>query len=352
MLASDKCGKTSLITCLLKERFDSDVPSVLPEISLPAQVTVDNVHTIIQDTMAPDSAEDSDYKAIAMSLKSADVICLCYAVDNQESFQRLSSYWLPLIQSHTGGTTATFAIAGNTTPPPIIIVGTKVDLRSISLDQSSTTAATSPAPVSVNTTSTATSFMALDKIYLPLMNRFREIETCIECSAKQMINIPEVFYFASKAVLYPSRPLFDSKSQRLLQRPIEALTRIFNISDCNKDGLMDDEELNAFQKKVFGSPLQQQELESVKDVVRRASLMPSGIRNNCLTRDGFIYLHSLFVQRGRLETIWTVLRKFGYGDNIELRPDFLVPKYELNFKIICVLVFSRVQGGFIERMLD
>jgi hypothetical protein len=83
------------------------------------------------------------------------------------------------------------------------------------------------------------------------------------------------------------------------------------------------------QKKVFGSPLQQQELEKVKDVVKKASLMPPGIRNDCLTLDGFIYLHSLFAQRGRTETTWEVLKKYGYGDSVELRPDFLVPKYVL-----------------------
>lgn len=45
-----------------------------------------------------------------------------------------------------------------------------------------------------------------------------------------------------------------------------------------------------------------------------------------LTESGFIFLHSLFIQRGRLETTWTVLRKFGYGDDLSLREDFLLPK--------------------------
>lgn len=40
-----------------------------------------------------------------------------------------------------------------------------------------------------------------------------------------------------------------------------------------------------------------------------------------LTSAGFIYLHTLFVERGRIETTWAVLRKFGYNDKVELRED-------------------------------
>jgi Ras family protein T1 len=218
---------------LLKERFDSDLPNVLPEISLPAQLAIGNVHTIIQDTPAPVKDGEGATEQISAAFKSANVICLCYAVDQRESFDRISTYWLPLIQSISPGL-------------PVIVVGTKADMRTF--------------PASTDTNATVSNVMAvavqsniitMDKIYLPLMNRFMEIETCLECSAKQMINVPEVFYFASKAVLYPTRPLFDTKSQRLLERPIEALTRIFHIIDCNKNGLLDDQELNAFQVCVF-----------------------------------------------------------------------------------------------------
>lgn len=43
---------------------------------------------------------------------------------------------------------------------------------------------------------------------------------------------------------------------------------------------------------------------------------------------GFLFLHTLFIQRGRLETTWTVLRQFGYGDDLTLRESFLCPRYE------------------------
>jgi len=40
---------------------------------------------------------------------------------------------------------------------------------------------------------------------------------------------------------------------------------------------------------------------------------------------GFLYLHHIFIQKGKGETTWTVLRKFGYGDNLKLRDEYLCP---------------------------
>ena len=44
---------------------------------------------------------------------------------------------------------------------------------------------------------------------LPIMNEFEEVETCVECSARNLKNISEMFYFAQKAVLHPSAPLWN-----------------------------------------------------------------------------------------------------------------------------------------------
>lgn len=51
-----------------------------------------------------------------------------------------------------------------------------------------------------------------------------------------------------------------------------------------------------------------------------------GVRDEGLTELGFLYLHTIFIQRGRLETTWTVLRKFGYAEDLRLTEAFLVPK--------------------------
>lgn len=67
---------------------------------------------------------------------------------------------------------------------------------------------------------------------------------------------------------------------------------------------------------------------------------------------GFLFLHILFIQRGRHETTWTVLRKFGYDDNMQLNKDYLCPRYNLNlytyiftkmclWLLICNFLFHR-----------
>jgi len=52
-----------------------------------------------------------------------------------------------------------------------------------------------------------------------------------------------------------------------------------------------------------------------------------GVRGDGLTEAGFLLLHTTFIQRGRLETTWTVLRKFGYAEDLLLTEAFLYPKY-------------------------
>jgi hypothetical protein len=44
-----------------------------------------------------------------------------------------------------------------------------------------------------------------------------------------------------------------------------------------------------------------------------------------LTLPGFLFLHALFIERGRLETTWAVLRKFGYDNTLHLSASVLAP---------------------------
>jgi mitochondrial Rho GTPase 1 len=59
--------------------------------------------------------------------------------------------------------------------------------------------------------------------------------------------VPEVFYYAQKAVLHPTAPLFDQEAQSLKQHCVRALKRIFIMCDQNNDGALSDVELNEFQ---------------------------------------------------------------------------------------------------------
>ncbi|KAF3704531.1 WD repeat-containing protein 90 [Channa argus] len=169
---------------------------------------------------------------------------------------------------------------------PIILAGNKSDLRSGS---------------------------SMETI-LPIMNQFSEIETCVEL-----------------------KPLC-----------VRALSRIFYISDQDNDRILSDAELNRFQKSCFGNPLAPQALDDVKTVVWKNT--SDGVQDNGLTLNGFLFLNTLFIQRGRHETTWTILRKFGYDDNLELTDDYLYP--ELRVPISCTTELNHLGLQFLQQLFD
>ncbi|EIW81024.1 mitochondrial Rho 1 [Coniophora puteana RWD-64-598 SS2] len=289
LVGDEGVGKSTIITSLIKESFVPHVQHVVPEVTIPPEVTPENVTTYIVDS----GAGPSDRPHLESEIRKAHVICVVYSIDNPNSFDRIPTFWLPLFRQ----------LGVNV---PVILVGNKIDLRGGEVTNE-----------------------ALEDEILPIMNEFKEVETCVECSAQMPLNVSEVFYFAQKAVLHPTAPLYDSREHVLKPACLKALQRIFQLCDANKDGVLDAFELNEFQRKCFDAPLQLQELEGIKDMVREH--LPDGVRDNGLTEPGFLYLHTLFIQRGRLETTWTVLRKFGYAEDLRLTESFLLPKFEVPY---------------------
>ncbi|KAL0272252.1 UNVERIFIED_CONTAM: hypothetical protein PYX00_005304 [Menopon gallinae] len=278
-------GKTSLILSLVGEEFPEDVPPKAEEITIPADVTPEQVPTHIVDYSAVEQTDEQ----LAEEVQRAHVICVVYSVEDEESLEKITTRWLPFIKS---------SLPENVTCP-IILVGNKVDL---------------------------VDYTTIDAM-IDIMNKFPEIESCVECSAKTLKNISEMFYYAQKAVLHPTSPLYLMESQDLTPDCKKALTRIFKICDLDNDGLLNDNELNAFQKRCFNGPLKPQILEDVKSLIRKN--INDGIEKNCITLNGFIFLHCLFIQRGRNETTWTVLRKFGYDDKLNMAKEYLFPQINI-----------------------
>lgn len=123
---------------------------------------------------------------------------------------------------------------------------------------------------------------------------------------------------------------------------------LFQICDENNDGILSDDELNAFQSKCFGSPLQASALEDVKSIVKRT--IRDGIFDDGLTQTGFLFLHTLFIQRGRHETTWTVLRKFGYNDKVELDDAYL--NHPLEIPAGCTAELTSSGYRFLTALFD
>ncbi|XP_054289732.1 mitochondrial Rho GTPase isoform X2 [Macrosteles quadrilineatus] len=284
LLVGDRgVGKTSLILSLVSEEFPEDVPHRAEEITIPADVTPEMVPTNIVDYSSMEQTE----LQLCEQLRRAHVICLVYSVEDDDTLLRVTSYWLPFIRDQ---------LSHSQRRPPVVLVGNKVDL------------------VEYSTVDAA----------CDIMEEFPEVESFVECSAKSLKNISEMFYYAQKAVLHPTGPIYISDRQDLTDECKKALTRVFKVCDLDNDGLLNDSELNAFQKRCFDSPLRPEAMEDVK-VVLRKNISGGVSPNNCITLTGFLYLHCLFMQRGRSHTTWTVLRKFGYNENLKMSKEFLFP---------------------------
>ncbi|XP_074355028.1 mitochondrial Rho GTPase 1-like [Apium graveolens] len=63
-----------------------------------------------------------------------------------------------------------------------------------------------------------------------------------------LLLVLEVFYYAQRAVLYPTAPLFDQETQTMKPRCVRALKRIFILCDDDEDDALNDVELNEFQE--------------------------------------------------------------------------------------------------------
>lgn len=243
-----------------------------------------------------------------------------YAINNDLSKEKLVSYWLPKIQEieesslsvspstsfannliETPSTSSTnLTITKNTIKRPIVLVANKSDTL---LNER------------VNLTQ--------DPIIAQLIIAHSQIETCIMCSAKTLKNVPEVFYYAQKSVLYPTAPVYDVDKKQLTPLAVKCFTRIFKICDYDNDGVLSDTELNDFQLKCFGVRLNSSSLQEVKSLLLTNNTNTNeNLLNNEITLKGFLYLQMLFFKKGRHETSWTVLKKFGYDKNLSISRDY------------------------------
>lgn len=271
-------GKTSLITSAAQEVFSERPVPVLPPTRFPADFAAGSAEPV--DVIAYDtSSRAEDAQAVDETIKAADVIIVCFDAQRRSTLQRLRSDWLPRI-THLRATA------------PVIIACCK--------DDSDDTLPTEQ----------------IREFMESLIREFPVIEVSIRTSSKKLRSVLDVFYQAIKTVLYPKAPLLDAATGRLTTPCVKALLRIFLMCDLDGDGALNDEELNKFQFQCFGQPLTSDELASVRQMV--AERMADGLNDAGLLFPGFMYLHTLFLTRGRLESTWAVLKLFGYNEQLRI----------------------------------
>ena len=295
----DAVGKTSIIDTLFSGCFSKDVEEVKGrlnangswgEVVIPGQInsqTDVQVNLVVVDTSARTANKRME---VLTKMKEADVVVLVYAVDNEDTFNQLEDHWLQPIQrvcQQHYDNKVRFSPS-----VPIVLVGNKIDKRAgdNTVDRSG----------------------ALQNKVMPILEKYPEVEACLECSAAALLNIRQVFYFAQKAVIYPLKPLYNMKEACLQDDFRVALKRVFRIFDCDKDGFLSDEELNLFQVQCFAAQMEPSDIAAVKKALQSEASEGMAIVNDKITLEGFIQLNTMFILRNRPESSWMLLRHFGY----------------------------------------
>ncbi|KAK9474835.1 EF hand associated-domain-containing protein [Dipodascopsis tothii] len=283
----DGVGKSSLITSLVKATFVPNIQPKLPPISIPPDFgrSYENRTVTIVDT----SFSPQDRQTLNREIRRSDVIWLIYA--DHYSSERIPLFWLPYFRS----------LGVNV---PVVLCANKCDLNA---------SADGDEPV-------------LDEMAL-IMQEFKEIESCIRCSAKEQYNINQAFYLCQRAVTHPIAPLFDAKEQDLKPAAVAAIKRVFFLCDKDQDGYLSDKEMNDLQIKCFNKPLDSFDLDEIKTMIDKS--VPGAISAKGISKEGFIALNRLFAIKGRHETTWEIVRSYHYTDSLSLSDKFLYPKLDV-----------------------
>ncbi|KAJ2485933.1 hypothetical protein IWW37_005787 [Coemansia sp. RSA 2050] len=90
-----------------------------------------------------------------------------------------------------------------------------------------------------------------------------------------------------------------------------ALSEIFERYDLDKDGALNDKEMQAFATFTNGAPFTETDLADI-----RTNLDCTG--DGALLKGGFIQLYSLQTGAGDDDETWADLKKHGYNDDLDL----------------------------------
>lgn len=306
----DSVGKTSLIIALIKDTFN---PQPQQAILAPITISSDDYNLSVDDSIdkksKPDSIDDSDEDLLVLQyvphktliidttstntatlhkeIKRADVIWLVYS--DHYTYERISLHWIPMFRS----------LGVNL---PIVICANKSDLLP---------------PASLKSQNS--------EEFIPLINEFKEIETCFRCSAKTRENVVEAFYLCQRTITHPISPLFDSKEGNLKVAAVAALKRVFFLCDKDQDGYLNFDEFNELHVKCFGKPASLEEFDEIISTINQVILKDT----KGITEDGFILLNKLYAERGRHETIWGILRTYKYTNSLSLQDEYLYPTFDV-----------------------
>ena len=390
-------GKTSLISSLVSDNFNSRVPSVLQPVQVSAALTVEGVPLTVIDTRGEGSegeaevigyivqknpssqhpsSSSSSSPSMGKSPLTADCVLLVVSSDVADSFARVESYWLPLIELY-GRRDSIGRI-------PVIVAINKSAREDDGTTNSSMTRVNRQHEPFDHISAPSSSLSSHPLMFPPaphhpfdhLLHNFR-LAGVIHVSAKYMKNISECFFACCKVILSPIEPLFDLfpssavkpipslstnsaaldpsasvsatvtgtqaqaqtstgagtaavaalQSSQAHHQPTmkfklltqKALLRIFRLFDHDSDGLLNFVELDhfhqvAFRGKKLSVSLFDETLKLLRGQGGRCAYVATSPRHGKgVTFAGFLWFHYKFlIKDHHLSNCWYLVRVFGY----------------------------------------
>ncbi|XP_063443750.1 ras-related C3 botulinum toxin substrate 2-like [Mytilus trossulus] len=167
-------GKTCLLMCYSTNTFNDDyLPTIFDNYK--TTVKLDDMYI---ELGLWDTAGQEDYDRFRpLSYPQTDVVVVCFSLVHRSSFENINQKWIPEIRHHLTGV-------------PIVLVGTKLDIRQDKELNKSKHSNKNNIPVS----------------FIEGQTLARKIDAVryLECSAKTQEGLNLVFEVAIKAVICPS----------------------------------------------------------------------------------------------------------------------------------------------------
>ena len=131
-----------------------------------------------------------------------------------------------------------------------------------------------------------------------------------------------VFVQVQIAAMHPIGPVYDQVTNSLKPRCVVALKHIFELNARDNDYILNDDGSKHVNARCFSIPLMPSRSRALINFVQE--LCPEGVKENGLTVDGFLVLITKLIIDRKLRPLWTMLRTFGYNNDIRL-VDEMIP---------------------------
>ncbi|CAI8496522.1 unnamed protein product [Hanseniaspora opuntiae] len=313
VIGDEGVGKTTLLHLLSTNNPSESVPKRYPNVIISTEDFPDDVNCPTTTTLV----DCSKNMMTASLLKEIDSILLIY--NDLQSYNRVYEHWLPELRKMG-------------MDRPLIVL--KNEFLEVAADGNGHGHRES-----------------CEMELMMLTTEFKEISSTLHGSLikGQRVNLNLAYaavYHCIRSVVYALPPLYDYKTNELKKSCQIAMKRIFTLADDDMDGVLNYYEMKKLQEKCFPvsknmSSFDELEFERLCIEIKMYKQEESTRMEREHTLDlaantnksgidlyDFYTLIKIYIERGKFETVWGLLRGFKYNDILQISDDLLYPSLD------------------------